>query len=42
MQYNISRNILHLAVTVYPPKGAGCPSAASNPEETNTTSGENS
>jgi len=26
-------------VTLYPPKGAGCPEAASNPADTNTISG---
>lgn len=33
---------LHLAETLYPPRGAGFPSAASNPADTKTTSGENS
>lgn len=33
---------LHLAETLYPPRGAGFPSAASNPADTSTTSGENS
>lgn len=33
---------LHLAETLYPPRGAGFPSAASNPADTSKTSGENS
>lgn len=32
----------HLAVTEYPPRGDRCPSTASKPADTNTTSGANS
>lgn len=32
----------HAGDTLYPPKGSGCPSVRSKPEETNTTSGSNS
>lgn len=40
--FTVWQSCLHLAETLYPPRGAGFPSAASNPADTRTTSGENS